>query len=261
MEPSFTKLALLVEYEGTRYLGFQVQRDQPTIQGEIEEALRRLTGEWIRIVGASRTDSGAHALGQVVSFRTASQLPPETFIRGLNHYLPEDISVRAAAQVSEAFDARRHALSRHYGYTILNRAVRSPLWLGKAYQVSAPLDVEAMARASQALIGKHDFAPFTSVKAPRRTVRTVGWAEVARRGKLVTLDIEADAFLPQQVRRTVGALVVVGLGKRPVEWFRGLVESKERGVAIPTAPAHGLCLMGVNYTEGTIMWRTLGEDL
>lgn len=256
-----SKLALLVEYEGTRYSGFQVQKGQPTIQGEIEAALRQLTSERIRIVGASRTDSGVHALGQVVSFRTASELPPQTFIRGLNYYLPEDISVGAVALVGDGFDARRHALSRHYRYTILNRAVRSPLWLRRAYLVDAPLDAAAMDRACQALAGKHDFAPFTSAMAPRSTVRTVYRAEVIRAGELVTLDIEADAFLPQQVRRTVGALVAVGLGRSQVEEFRELVASEGSGVALPAAPAHGLCLLAVNYAEGTVVWRTLGEDL
>ena len=261
MEPSFSKLALLMEYVGTRYRGFQIQKGRPTVQGELEEALRQLTGEPTRVVGASRTDSGVHALGQVVSFGTTSRLPLVTFIKGLNYYLPEDIVVIAIARVGLDFDARRNALSRHYRYTILNRAVRSPLWLTRAYQVGRPLDAEAMARACQSLIGEHDFALLAGAGARPSTVRRVLRADVSRKGEWIVLDIEANAFLPQQVRRTMGALVAVGNGQSSVEAFQGLVQGRECAPPVQNAPAHGLCLVKVRYAEGTIVWRTRGEDL
>ena len=261
--PVPTKIALLVEYSGGPYCGFQTQPGVPTVQDELERALWKLTRGKIRVVGASRTDSGVHATGQVVSFRAASQLPVETFVKALNHYLPMGVSIRAAALVGDGFDARRSALSREYRYTILNRATPSPLHRGCAYLVTTPLDVEALTRACQVLVGRRDLAPFAApyVASTRSTLRTIYKAEVQRNGELVMLDMTADSFLPQQVRRTVGALVKVGLGKTTVEEFHRIALSGEPGQAGPVAPACGLCLMKVNYGEGVITWRTPGEDL
>ncbi|MFH1485349.1 MAG: tRNA pseudouridine(38-40) synthase TruA [Chloroflexota bacterium] len=244
-----TKLALVVQYDGSRYAGFQVQKAAPTVQGELESALKKLTGEEIRIKAASRTDSGAHATGQVASFVTGSKLAPETFVRALNYYLPEDIAVKAALEVEDGFDARRSALSREYEYTILNSATRSPLHRHCACLVARPLEVAAMNRACEALVGEHDFAPFTGVaeKTLRNTVRTVYRAQVRRERKKLAFNIVANAFLPQQVRRTVGALIKVGFGDMSVDEFAALARSGSRGVMGPTVPALGLCLVRVSY--------------
>lgn len=245
------KIALVVEYEGTRYHGFQVQANVATVQGEIERALMRLTGESIRISGASRTDQGVHATGQVVSFRSASRLTPDVFLRALNHHLPADIAVWQAFWLADDFDVRRAAISREYRYSILNRATLSPLLRRSACFVPKPLDVGAMNRACQALLGTHDFVAFASaLDGAKNTVRTVHRAEVARENELVAFYMTANSFLPHQVRNTIGALVKVGLGKSDASAFQEVLRCSRPGVAGPAFPPHGLCLTKVNYPEG-----------
>ena len=246
-----TKIALIIEYEGTNYYGLQLQDGLPTIQGELEKALHKLTGEHSRILAASRTDTGVHAKGQVISFRTKSSLPPQTFADGLNYYLPEDIAVKAAYRIGESADIRREAISREYHYYILNSPTRSPMSKGFSYRVANPLNIEAMNQACQALIGKHDFASFTTCDGSKieNTVRTVYRAEVERDGHFAIFKMMANSFLPHQVRNTVGALIRVGLGRTSVDEFFAITEAKTPGLAKPTAPACGLCLMQINYPE------------
>jgi len=157
-----TRIVLILEYDGTNYHGSQLQANAPTIQGEIEKALSKLTGERTRANAASRTDAGVHAKGQVISFRTRSALPLKAFVDGLNHYLPRDIAVKEAFRADDSFDVRRGALSREYKYYILNSPTRSPMRQDFSYRVNGKLDVKTMQRACQALIGKHDFASFVS---------------------------------------------------------------------------------------------------
>ena len=243
-----TKVVLIIEYDGTNYHGFQLQAGEPTIQEEIELALRQLTGENTRVVAASRTDAGVHARGQVVSFRTSSLLPPATMVRALNYYLPADIAVRAAYRVRDTFNVRRHALSREYHYYILNRPTRSPFKANFSYLVPTPLDTSAMGEACQLLIGEHDMASFaTGDITTRNTRRTVYQAGIKRDGELVIFNMVANSFLPHQVRNTVGALIQVGLGKMTVAEFNSIIEARKPGTAGPTAPAPGLCLMRINY--------------
>ena len=239
----------IIEYEGARYYGFQLQASLPTIQGELENALWKLTGERTRVMAASRTDTGVHAKGQVVSFRTRSSLSPQTFINGLNHYLPRDIAVKAAYRVSDSFNVRHNALSREYNYYILNSLTRSPLREGFCYPVGGRLDIEAMSQACQALIGEHDFVSFASSiqVGEKNTVRRVYKAEIEKDGELVIFNMVANSFLPHQVRNTVGALIKVGLGKMHVDEFCRIIKVKEPGLAGPSAPARGLCLMQINY--------------
>ena len=246
-----TKVILIVEYDGTHYHGFQLQTGLSTIQGEMEKALQKLTGERTRLVVASRTDAGVHARGQVAAFRTRSTLPLQTFISGLNHYLPGDIAVKAAHRAGDSFNVRRRALSREYSYYILNSLTRSPLKKGLSYLVAEHLDIEAMNGACQALIGEHDFASFaSSIGAEiRNTIRRVYRAEMERDGELVIFNMVANSFLPHQVRNTVGALIRVGSGKMSVAEFHSIIEAKKPGLAGPAAPACGLCLMQVNYTR------------
>ena len=244
-----TKMVLIMEYDGTDYYGFQLQATLPTIQGEIEKALWKLTGDRTRLMAASRTDAGVHARGQVVSFRTKSPLPPQTFVNGLNYYLPSDIAIKAAYRVGDSFNVRRDAISREYNYYILKSLTRSPIREGFCYRVGGHLDIEAMNRACQALIGEHGFISFTSSTqvGTKSTVRRVYRAEMEKDGELAVFNMVANSFLPHQVRNTVGSLIRVGLGRMSIDEFHSIMEGKKPGLAGPTAPACGLCLMQVNY--------------
>jgi len=244
-----TKIVLIVEYDGTRYHGFQLQATLPTIQWEIEKALWKLTGERTRVMAASRTDAGVHAKGQVVSFRTKSPLPPRTFVSGLNYYLPKDIAIKAAYRVDDSFNVRHDAISREYNYCVLNSLTRSPIREGFSYRVGGHLDIEAMNQACQALIGEHDFISFASSMGigTKNTVRRVYQAEMEKDGELAVFNIVASSFLPHQVRNTVGTLIRVGLGRMKVDEFCSIIEMKKPGLVGPSAPACGLCLMQVNY--------------
>jgi len=246
-EGAFRRIALVVEYDGTAYAGSQYQKNAPTIQGELEKALNKLTGERTRVALAGRTDAGVHAEGQVVSFRTGAPYEVEVFVRGLNAHLSQDITVRSAREVPLSFQVRRQAKRRRYRYLIYNGRERPALLRGYCWHIAQPLDVEAMQGAAQHLVGEHDFAAFAGPAAPGRTVRTVYRAEVRRRRSWVTFDIEANSFLAQQVRRTVGALVQVGLGKQTVQDLRRLLALAQRGAATLAAPPRGLCLMAVEY--------------
>ena len=261
-EAPVRRLALLIEYEGTAYGGSQYQKNAPTIQDSLERALSSLTGEPIRVALAGRTDAGVHARGQVASFVTGSRHPAETFARGLNALLPGDISVRAAVEAPLGFDPRRQALSRWYRYAISTGRQRPALLRRLVWHVGRPLDVEAMAMAAGFLLGRHDFAAFTqpSEARRRRTERVVTASRVRCAKALACFDIEANSFLPQMVRRLVGALVEVGLGKRSAGEFEALLREARPGAASATAPARGLCLMKVRYESGLFDDET-NEDL
>ena len=246
-----SNVALIIEYEGTRYHGFQFQENASTVQEEVERALEKLTGGKIRVRGASRTDTGVHARGQVVSFRTGSGLSPSTWVRALNHYLPRDIAVKRACHMRADFDVRGEALSREYCYRIWNSPGRSPLRERFALVVNWPLAERPMGLALQTLEGCHDFASFASSLRgrERETVRTVYRTGVEREKEMVSIRMEADSFLPHQVRNTVGALIRVGQGKMEIEEFDGVTRARKPGLAGPAAPAHGLSLERVNYPE------------
>jgi len=244
------RIILIIEYNGTNYHGSQSQVNAPTIQGEIEKALKKLTGERIRIKIASRTDTGVHARGQVVGFDTEAKLPLKSFIDGLNHYLPEAIAVKEAFRAEPDFDVRRRAVSREYRYYIYNSPTRSPLKEGFAWRLAGKLDIAAMNRACETLIGRHDFASFVAsaeTARQKRTIRDVFKAAITQDGEMVVFDIVANSFLPHQVRNMIGSLVKVGQDKMTVAEFKQMVESRTPGLAGPTAPAEGLCLVQVNY--------------
>ena len=245
------RLALTIEYEGTRYHGFQFQANAPSIQAEVERALGQFTGENIRIKGAGRTDAGVHALGQVVAFDTASQLRVEDFVSALNFHLPDDIAVKAAQEVSQSFDPRRSAKSRRYRYAILNSATPSPMERRFTRLVRKPLDEVAMEQGAESLIGKRDFAPFSGPLNHKNatTIREVYSSRVTRVGNKVIFDIQANSFLPQQVRRTIGALVQLGLGRISLSQFLETARSKSRGAASYVMPPQGLCLVEVRYQD------------
>jgi len=246
------KIVLVVEYNGGRYFGFQWQKAQPTIQDELEKAVFKLTGEERRIIAACRTDTGVHARGQVVSFRTGSALPAKVFVSGLNHYLPRDISVLMAGTVSARFNVIKDAVSREYRYLILNRRPRASLGKDIYYHVAVALDAERMDEASKMLVGEHDFASFvTQWDRDESTVRTIYDAAVTREGDLLTFSIRAKSFLTHQVRNMVGTLVRVGTGKIGLNEFKDILERKKLSLAGPTAPAHGLCLIKVIYADNS----------
>ena len=245
------RLALVVEYQGTNYHGFQLQHNHPTIQGELEQALYRLTGEEVRIRGASRTDSGAHARGQVIDFLTTASLSAEVFLRGLNYYLPPDIKVRGSYDADHDFHARKSALSRRYRYTFLNSPTPSPLMREFFQWVRDPLDVPLMNEAACALQGLHDFAPLAGALADgRTTVRDVLRWELWRDGDLVFMEAEANGFLPYQIRRTGSVLQEIGLGRLEPQALKSIL-ANEIGVPAWCAvlPAKGLCLMSVEYND------------
>jgi tRNA pseudouridine38-40 synthase len=242
------RVALLVEYDGSAFAGSQLQSNARTVQGVLETAILKATEAPSRVAFAGRTDAGVHARGQVASFVTSSRLDAETLQRALNAWLPEDVTVRAIAEVALDFDPRRDARRRCYRYVIDNRASRPALDRGRAWHVAGELDVEAMAEAAHGLVGRHDFAAFASrlEEEGASTVRDLYCFAVARRGSRVVLDVEANAFLPHQVRRMTGALIDVGRGKMSPGEYGELLNGPPSSAG-PAAPPHGLYLMRVEY--------------
>ena len=244
-------MALIIEYEGTQYHGFQFQINASSIQEKLEEAINRFTGEKIRIKGAGRTDAGVHAKGQVVAFDTANVSLPETFVRAINHYLPDDIAVKAAYHADSDFDPRRMALSRRYRYTIECGPVPSPLLRRTTYRIGGRLNVRRMQRAAAWFVGRHDFAPFAASMDTLNTstVREINDSRVRREGSTILFEIEGNAFLTHQVRRMAGSLVDVGRGRlRPAE-LKAMIEGEGDAVAAHALPPHGLCLLNVTYAD------------
>jgi tRNA pseudouridine38-40 synthase len=242
-------IKLTIEYEGKSYLGWQVQPKGPTVQGTIEEQLRRLTRETVHLISSGRTDAGVHAIGQVAHFKTQHPMDCPTLRRALNSLLPADIMIREVEEVDQDFHARKDCKSKVYEYRVLNRNVRSVFLREYAWHISQPLDLGEMKKAAQRLIGEYDFSSFRSVGTPTRTaVRNVIRAEWKRdREGLLTFEIEANGFLKQMVRAIVGTLVEVGKKKITPEDFGQILESRDRTKAGPTAPAHGLFLKEVKY--------------
>ena len=245
------RLAIVVEYDGTNYHGFQYQSNARSIQEELEEAIARFTNERPRVKGAGRTDAGVHALGQVVAFETASTHGEEVFVRALNHHLPDDISVKAAYHTDDKFDPRRSALSRRYGYTINCSPTPSPLKRRTSLHLHGPLSVGKMRKAAETLVGRHDFTRFAGPigKPGAGTIREIYEAMVNRKGEIVTFEVEANAFLPHQVRRMAGALVDVGRGRLGLDEFTSTVDVGACDYVPPALPAKGLCLLNVKYAD------------
>jgi len=244
-----SKYILLVEYDGTHYHGFQWQAGLPTIQDELERAVKKFCGSSSRVMAASRTDAGVHAKGQVAGFRANPGLSPTTLVKALNYYLPWDIAVKAASIADDDFKVRGDALNREYHYYILNRNMPSPFSQRFALFVPNMLNIEAMNEACQLIQGEHDFISFTSSSDIKSTTRNVYQAKVEKKEDLVIFRMIANSFLPHQVRHTLGLLLRLGLGKIEGREFRDIMESRSLGLAEPVAPPHGLCLMKVNYAK------------
>lgn len=246
-----TRFAATVSYDGAAFSGSQRQANARTVQLELETAARALFGEPTRVAMAGRTDAGVHAIGQVAAFTAETRLDAATVGRALNAHLPDDVAVRDTRAVPGAFDPRRWARRRWYRYTLFDGEARAPLLRRTAWCVQGRLDVEAVTAATNALPGRRDFAACSGPLGPGRTsIRTVFSAGWRREGCVVHFDIEADAFLPQMVRRLTGALVRTGRGSLELEEFVRLLEAADPGSIGPVAPPHGLCLQRVWYDEG-----------
>jgi len=260
----------VLEYDGSSFAGWQLQRKKVlpihgevarraggagpeeqglrTVEGELRNALRSITGQELVVYAAGRTDAGAHAEGQVASFHTDGRIAPRRLVAALNARLPADVAVLSAEEVPEGFHARYSARWRRYRYRYLDRQARPALDRGRCWHVRSPLDVEAMAAAAGALTGKHDWTSYCSASEPERDrVREMRSARVARRGEFVELELVAEGFLRGLVRSLAGALAEVGRGERPPEWVGKVLRARDRRQAPRTAPAGGLTLMEVIY--------------
>jgi tRNA pseudouridine38-40 synthase len=243
-------IALQLEYDGTNLVGSQLQNNGRTVQGELEAAWQRFTGEQLRWTFAGRTDAGVHAWGQVANARTETRHDLATIQRALNALLPDDIAVRAVCVVPDTFHARFSALRRAYRYLLLLEPYRSPIWRHRAWLLPQPLDVEVMTEALKALLGEHDFAAFGStpegVTIRRCYVATC--RSVEQDGlRFLAVDLEANGFLRHMVRTIVSTVVLIGQGRYAVEDMARILASRDRAQAGPTAPPHGLYLMSVTY--------------
>lgn len=242
------RVLLVVQYDGTEYHGFQRQPDLPTIQEQLERAASRVLGHEVTITGAGRTDAGVHAVGQTATFDTDRPIPTERIAAALNAALPSDISVVSAMDVPADFHPRFDATGKLYGYRILNRELPSPFIGRYAWHVPEPLDVTAMRTAAGQLLGRHDFAAFSSAgSSVQDTVRTLVRLDVQPEGELLELRAEADGFLYMMVRRLVGALVEVGSGRLSVARLVEILQGGDRTQAPWIAPPQGLSLLKVIY--------------
>ena len=249
-EADTRNVKLVLTYDGAGFAGWQRQKNAPSVQQALEEAIARVTGEQPTVVGAGRTDAGVHALGQVANFHTASRLSVAELHRALNGVLPETVAVLEAEEVAPEFHARFGATGKHYRYTIHNAPVRPVLDRHRVLHVRGRVNLTAVRRAARVLVGEHDFAAFTThAREKENTVRRVEELSVRRNGERVMVDIIGNGFLYNMVRAIVGTLLDVGRGRLTSEGVACILASGDRRQAGPTAPAHGLCLMSVRYPD------------
>ena len=242
------RVKLVVAYEGTNYCGWQIQPNGITIEQVLNETLSSLLGEEITVMGASRTDAGVHSLGNVAVFETHTKMPAEKISFALNQRLPEDIVVQESCQVPEDFHPRFSKSRKTYEYRILNCRFRQPLERRTSYFYHCPLDVRAMQKAAAYLVGEHDFTSFASVHAQTNTyVRMIYALDVVREGDMIRIRVQGNGFLYNMVRIIAGTLIQVGAGIKKPEDMESILAGKDRELAGPTAPAHGLTMIGLEY--------------
>ena len=236
-----------IHYDGTNYHGWAGQPEMLTIQGTIEEAIEKLTGQTVKIYGSSRTDAGVHALGQVANFRIDCPIPTENFQNALNNLLPTDIAIADVQEMPDSFDAISDTIEKTYTYSICTDPIR-PVLLPQCWHRVGTLDLEKMQRAAERLIGKKDFKSFASAADQRlSTVRTITACNVNASPTWVYITVQSDGFLYNMVRNIVGTLVEVGRGRWEPEYIEEILAAKDRNAAGPIAPASGLCLMEIFY--------------
>jgi len=243
-----TRIALGIEYDGSRFLGWQTQPGGGTVQDALQTAISGIADETVTITCAGRTDRGVHGRGQVVHFDTAAQRPDSAWVRGVNAMLPEAVAVLWSRRMAPDFHARYSALSRTYRYVLLNRPVRPALAARHVGWHHAPLALEAMRAAAALLLGEHDFSAFRAADCQAKNpVRTLHAIRIERRGECFEFVLRANAWLQHMVRNIVGTLVYVGMGKHPPSWALQVLESRDRSLAAPTFGSEGLYLEAVEY--------------
>jgi tRNA pseudouridine38-40 synthase len=242
------KIALGLEYDGSRFCGWQTQPNGCAIQNYLESALEKISGIPVSTVCAGRTDAGVHALIQVIHFESEVTRPLSAWVRGVNTWLPTSISALWARQVAPEFHARKSAIERCYRYVVLNHPIRPALYHNRVGWLHQRLDLEAMRAAAAHLVGQHDFSAFRAAECQAPSpVREMHSVNVARQGDFVICEFVANAFLQHMVRNVMGSLVDVGLGRRAPQWVKQVLEGRDRTRAAPTFSAAGLYLVGIKY--------------
>lgn len=244
-------IKLTLQYDGTAYHGWQIQKNSITVQETLTQAIEKVTGERVTLIGCGRTDTGVHAEKYVCNFHTEANIPPEKYPYALNSHLPDDIVCFAAERVNEDFHANKSAVSKRYVYRILNREFPDAVMSRYSWHYKYPLDLAKMKEAAEAFIGTHDFIGFASSGfSVKTTVREIYSLDVSQEGDVITINVHGNGFLYNMVRIIAGTLVFAGNGKINPADMADIIESKDRGRAGITAPPEGLCLKEVYYGEG-----------
>lgn len=244
------RIALVLEYDGTQYHGWQAQTGLHTVQQSVEHALSKVADTSISIVCAGRTDTGVHATNQVIHFDCDKERTIRAWIHGVNSFLPKDICVKWGKEMPDSFHARYSAVSRRYRYVIYNGAIRPALLRSNVTWQYRQLDHRLMNQGAQSLLGENDFTSFRSVECQSKTpMRNITQVQVTRCGELVMIDVTANAFLHHMVRNIAGVLIAVGSGKQSVSWVEEVLKAKDRRLGAETAPSYGLYLVQVSYPK------------
>ncbi|WP_129724337.1 tRNA pseudouridine(38-40) synthase TruA [Xylanivirga thermophila] len=247
-------IKLIVEYDGTNYGGWQRQKNAPSIQKIMEDGIYALTGEEVDIIASGRTDSGVHARGQVVNFKTSSTIPPERFSYALNAMLPSDIRIKGSMEVPESFHARYDAAGKHYSYSIISSQQGIAIGRQYYYHIRGSLDVSAMEEAAKHFVGTYDFSAFRATGGSVKTsIRTIYKSYIEWREPYIYYHVTGSGFLYNMVRIIVGTLIDVGRHKLRPDDIHSIIDSKDRNMAGPTAPPHGLCLEEVYYKKEDLL--------
>ena len=248
MEEMMRYIKLTIEYDGKEYHGWQKQPNRPNIQGEIEKAIETITGEKVELIGSGRTDAGVHAFAQVANFKIENNFPIEKMAIAINSQLKKSIRIQKAEEVSEEFHSRYHCHRKTYAYIIDNSEQGSAIYRNLTYHVPQTLDIEAMQKGVQLLVGEHDFSSFkSSGTSSKSSIRTIYEAKILKEQERVVIQLTGNGFLYNMVRIISGTLLEIGLGEKRPEEMKEILEAKDRQKAGKTLPAHGLFLMNVEY--------------